>query len=143
MSCRVNQGTLVVIDCRVPDLETLSCSLGADARAVTSNILLPFAQTAAVVESADKPPAALHLVAHGAPGVLYLGNETLTADNIAGHAEDLARIGRGMAPEGVIALTACEVADGPEGQALLDALAAATGCRVTGTKGLVLSLIHI
>ncbi len=42
-----------------------------------------------------------------------------------------------MAKDGMIALTACHVADGREGQALLAALAEATGCRVTGTKGLV------
>ena len=118
MKCPAVADCLVVIDHNVPEAATL-----VENGVVVTGGGMPIAQIAAAVETAGTPPAELHVVAHGEPGVLHLGGERLTAASIADQANDLARIGRAMAPGGVIALTACEVADGPEGRALLDALA--------------------
>ena len=89
------------------------------------------------LEASRQPVLALHLVAHGASGALHLSNEVLTAKSLERHADALLRIGAALGSGGVIALTACQVADSDEGQALLAALEVATGCRVTGTMGLV------
>jgi Ca2+-binding RTX toxin-like protein len=93
----------------------------------------------ALVQIADALTAAghlfdeVHIVAHGRPGTLYLDGDALCAETLGGHADSFTRIADGMTADGVIALTACQIADGAAGQELLAALSAATGRRVTGT----------
>lgn len=106
--------------------ETALCLLSPDQPAL--------AQIADALAAAGHLFDELHIVAHGRPGALLLDGEALSVQTLAGLTGSLARIADHMTPDGVIALTACSVAEGAAGQELLAALSAATGRSVTGTE---------
>lgn len=76
---------------------------------------------------------ALHFVAHGSSGALYLGRSVVDAAALAAQAEDLAAIGRQLAPGGDILLYGCDVAAGSLGAAFLAAFGALTGADVAAS----------
>ncbi|MBU2091903.1 MAG: DUF4347 domain-containing protein [Alphaproteobacteria bacterium] len=127
--------TQIFVDSRVSQIETLTQHLpqgallsriGAEQDALSSIA----AQLSGEIET-------LLLVAHGAPGALYLGDTPLTLETLETHAEALAAIGAAMAPGGLISLYGCRVGAGAEGEAFLDRLEALTGRAVAATDRLV------
>ncbi|MCH2393062.1 DUF4347 domain-containing protein [Oceanibaculum sp.] len=129
--------SLIFVDSRVPQIETLLRHLPHGA--LVSRI---GAQEDALSHIAARLSGAaditdLLLVAHGAPGTLYLGATPLTADLLDARADTLATIGAALAPDGLISLYGCRVAAGAEGDALLDRLEALTGRTVAATDSLV------
>lgn len=89
---------------------------------------------AAALEAAPVRVDALHIVAHGRTGELLLGETPLTLSSLPSHAATLARIGAALSAQGIVALTACDVASGTTGAALVEALSQAMGRRVVGTS---------
>ncbi|WP_435536790.1 DUF4347 domain-containing protein, partial [Azospirillum sp. ST 5-10] len=83
---------------------------GADAHPVLASVLA-------------ERPAAIHLLAHGAPGELRLGAHPITADSLADRAW-------AEAPGSEILIHACDVGAGAAGRRFVERLAAATGTRV-------------
>lgn len=81
--------------------------------------------------------AAIHLIAHGEPGVLLLGRTRLTVRSIAMGHDALAAIGSALGPHGDLLVYGCHVATGALGRAWLDALSGATGARVAAADSLV------
>ncbi len=69
--------------------------------------------------------AAIDIISHGAVDEVRLGTDVLNTDNLSQHADDLAAIGKALAPTGQIDLYGCDVAAGGDG--FLDALKGATG----------------
>jgi len=69
----------------------------------------------------------VEIVAHGNSGDLWLGNTYLSADNVAGRADVLARIGNDMNVGGDILIYACNTAAGDKGVSFVDSLAQYTG----------------
>ena len=132
-----NRGLLVVIDSSVPNQDLLASGVHPSAQIACLAQRAGLGEVAQVLSRTQGPARELHLVAHGVPGVLHLGGETWTAKTVRARAGEWAAIGKALGPDGVIALTACYVVFGDEGRSLLSALAEATGCRVTGTEGLV------
>lgn len=57
----------------------------------------------------------IHIVSHGGPGRLYLGNMTLTVEELAERQQDLATWSKALGPQGDILLYGCDVAQGVEG----------------------------
>ncbi len=57
----------------------------------------------------------IHIVSHGGSGRLFLGNVTLTAEDIPARSGELALWSRALVPEGDVFLYGCEVAKGLEG----------------------------
>ena len=107
----------VLLDARGDALSQIEAALAAHARA------------GAVIE-------AIHLVAHGAPGVVHIGAQGLTGAVIAARAQSLARIGAALAG-GEILLWSCEAARGVVGGRFVAALEAATGASVAASAGLI------
>lgn len=66
---------------------------------------------------------AVHVVSHGAEGMLALGKTILTSDNLDAHASSLAIIGSALANEGDLLLYGCDIAHGETGSAFVDAIA--------------------
>ncbi|OSP54243.1 DUF4347 domain-containing protein [Pseudoruegeria sp. SK021] len=129
---------LVVLDANVPQAATLTQGLASGHTVLQlSTGTCPLDAIAAALETADTPYAAVHIVAHGQPGALFLGMTALTTASLPGQADVLARIGAALAPNATVALTACEVAAGPEGIALIAALSDAVNRTVVGTDGIV------
>jgi large repetitive protein len=84
---------------------------------------------------------AVHIISHGTPGQLQLGNAVLNGTTLAGeHADELAVIRAALSEEADLLLYGCEVSSTPEGESFVAALANATGADVlasddnTGTE---------
>ncbi|WP_298191005.1 DUF4347 domain-containing protein [Novosphingobium sp.] len=118
--------SITVIDPRVGDIAAVVASLPAGETVYVLDAGQDgIAQIAALLAGQDGI-AALHIVGHGSAGALTLGSGTLDAAALAAHADDLAAIGRHLAPGGDILLYGCNVAAGTAGQAFIDALGALT-----------------
>jgi Ca2+-binding RTX toxin-like protein len=118
--------SITVIDPRVGDIAAVVASLPAgEAVYVLDAGQDGIAQIAAILAGEDGI-AALHIVGHGSAGALTLGSGTLDTAGLTAHADDLAAIGRHLAPGGDILLYGCNVAAGAAGQAFIDALGALT-----------------
>ncbi|MEZ5702621.1 MAG: DUF4347 domain-containing protein [Burkholderiaceae bacterium] len=76
---------------------------------------------------------AIHLISHGDAGVLDLGSLSLSSSNLADHSDALAALGSTLSPDGDFLLYGCDVAQGEEGVAFVDALAVATGADVAAS----------
>ncbi|TAK60156.1 DUF4347 domain-containing protein, partial [Methylobacter sp.] len=69
---------------------------------------------------------AIHIVSHGSEASVGLGSLTLTAQNLSDHAADLAAIGHALNQNADILLYGCNVAQGSDGEAFIEALTQAT-----------------
>ena len=78
--------------------------------------------------------AAVHIVSHGIESSVELGNVWLNSQNLAAHADTLARIGAGMSPGGDLLFYGCNVGAGADGVAFLTQLSQATGADVAASK---------
>jgi hypothetical protein len=79
---------------------------------------------------------AIHIVSHGSPGRLSLGNTTVSSASLLSHGPALRAIGQSLAPDGDLLIYGCQVAAGREGRAFLAALAALTGAHVAASEHL-------
>ncbi|WP_139165788.1 DUF4347 domain-containing protein, partial [Chromobacterium amazonense] len=76
---------------------------------------------------------AIHIISHGQENDLQLGTTELTTANVASHQAELAVIGQALRPGGDILLYGCDVAEGSDGAALVNAIARESG-RVTAAS---------
>ncbi|MFC3686650.1 DUF4347 domain-containing protein, partial [Hydrogenophaga luteola] len=78
---------------------------------------------------------AIHIISHGTPGRLELGNSALDTTSITGiHADELAIIRASLAEEADILLYGCDVSSSADGVAFVEALADATGADVAASS---------
>ncbi|MBX9751230.1 MAG: DUF4347 domain-containing protein, partial [Roseococcus sp.] len=121
---------LAVFDPAVPDLALLLLGLREGVQAIILDPRHePLAQIAAA--AAERPGlAALHIIAHGAPGEIRLGGQAVTAATLAAAGPTLQGLGGALAANGHIALWSCETGAGPEGATFREALARQTGAAV-------------
>ncbi|WP_224981934.1 Ig-like domain-containing protein [Geomonas agri] len=77
--------------------------------------------------------SAIHIVGHGSSGDITLGSTELTTDSLSAHAADLASWGSHLDKGGDILIYGCNVAQGPQGQALVQGLAKVTGADVAAS----------
>ncbi len=76
----------------------------------------------------------IHIISHGKPGQLQLGDHKYDARNLrekAGSA--LAAIGGSLAPDGDILFYGCDIAGGPNGGAFIDEIAELTGADIAAS----------
>jgi hypothetical protein len=79
---------------------------------------------------------ALHILSHGDKGTILLGTDVLNADTLATYNDALASIGQALSDQGDILLYGCEVGEGGDGQAFVDALATVTGADIAASDDL-------
>lgn len=116
---------VIVIDAGIADWKTLVAGLSPD----IAVILLPaggnaLAALALALEDYGQLDA-LHLVTHGSPGQLRLGQLRLNTDNLPEQHEALAEIASHLGPHADVLLYGCSVADGMEGKVFVNALSVA------------------
>jgi fimbrial isopeptide formation D2 family protein/uncharacterized repeat protein (TIGR01451 family) len=125
---------LFVIDPSVSDLDTLRAGLREGAEIV---VLDPaedgLAQIAAAVAERAGSISALHVISHGAAGQITLGSRTIDAAALSQYQGALTQIGAGLTVDADILLYGCDVGDGWQGMAFLQAIAAATGADVAAS----------
>ncbi|MBL8385558.1 MAG: FG-GAP repeat protein, partial [Burkholderiales bacterium] len=131
----VSPRSMLFIDARVDDADTLLRDLPAHTGATRlrpdEDGLLQIAHALAGVRDL----ASLHLVAHGADGMLQLGAGTLDAAALEAHADTLAAIGASLAAGGDLLLYGCDVAASAAGRAFVERLAEHTGANVAAATG--------
>ncbi len=126
---------LVVVAPGVADAEALLDGLVAGAQGARLEPGGGIAALAALV--ADIRPSALHVVAHGRPGLLRLGDQTLSLATLDRHRPALAAIGAVLGAGATLHLWACGVGAGPRGHRFIRALARATGLGVAAASAAV------
>ncbi len=113
-------GMLVVIDSRVESYGMLVSGVLPGAKVV---ILESGEDGVRQVSRAifDYPVSSLHIVCHGSPGSMQLGNTRLSLGNLAAYRAELERWGEAIGSGGIL-LYGCEVAAGDIGAAFVERL---------------------
>ncbi len=127
---------ILFIDSRVAGYEALIASLDAKTR---WHVLDAQQDGMAQIErllTDESELDTIHIISHGAPGTLHLGSTVLTSGNLSEHAQQLQSIGSRLTVTGDILLYGCDVAQGEEGQAFVNALADLTGADVAASDDL-------
>jgi hypothetical protein len=124
---------IVFIDGTVPDIETLLAGLAPGIEAVMLDPTRDGLAQMAAHLAGRTDLEAVHVVSHGRPGALSLGTATLSAESLAARADDLAALGAALGEDGDLRLYGCDVGQGAEGRAFVEALAEATGADVAAS----------
>ena len=128
-----NATEVIVIDAGISDAAKLADDVRPGIRVMMLNPKTDeLAQLASALQN-QHGLSAIHVVSHGAPGVLQLGTQTLGNADLAAHRQEWSAIGRSLRPGGEILLYGCSIAKGPEGQNMVHALAALTGVNVAAS----------
>lgn len=121
-------GMLLVVDHNVDDIPTLVDGVLAGAK-----VLVLDSETDSIEQITHALTKetfnSLHIVSHGAPGVLYLGNNPLTIDNLNHYSYLLQEWG---VPE--ILLYGCNVAAGDAGSEFIEQLHQLTGAEIAASR---------
>src|SRR5580658_4992079 len=130
---------VVFIDGDVPDAQLLAAGVAPGVRAVVLNPNQNGVQQIAawLTSHGVQNLAGIDIVAHGADGLLALGNSPLDSATIGQYQSELATIGAALQPGGAIQLYGCDVAQDAAGDAFLQRLSQATGANVAASSGLV------
>src|SRR5216683_3143642 len=126
---------ILFIDPAVSNIETILAGLRAGVDAVLLESGRPAAQQMAGALACRRDLAAIHVIAHGAPGRVNFSAGRWSADTLASAADDLAAIGKALRPSGNLRLWSCYVGAGSEGASLVENLAQATGADVAAASG--------
>jgi len=119
--------SVVFIDSRVKDFDSLLKGVAPGTQVVELQAGKDGLQQIADYLDTHRGVSTVEIVAHGNSGDLWLGNTYLSADNVAGRADVLARIGNDMNVGGDILIYACNTAAGDKGVSFVDSLAQYTG----------------
>lgn len=80
----------VIIDSQIDDLATLMSFAKQDHQVfLLDKVVDGVEQITQLLQLSESAPDAIHLISHGTPGTLYLGNSELSLSNLADYAEQL------------------------------------------------------
>jgi hypothetical protein len=127
---------IAFVNADLPDLQNLLADLRPDIEVV---LLDPAADGVAQLAQAlagRSDVAAIHLLGHGAEGLLQLGDTRLDADYLQAHGAELAAIGAALTADGDILVYGCATGAGSAGAAFVQTLADLTGADVAASDNL-------
>ena len=75
----------------------------------------------------------LHIISHGEPGTIQLGNTTLSENNVAGYAGQIASWQSAFSSDADILIYGCDLAGTQSGEHFVDSLSALTGADVAAS----------
>jgi Domain of unknown function (DUF4347) len=128
---------VLFVDPGVPDLATVFSGLRPGVEAI---LLTPDRSPAAQMADAlagRRDLAAVHVIAHGAPGVVAFTAGAWSLDTLCRDAAQLAAIGHALSADGEVRLWCCDTAQGDAGETFLEALSNTVGVDVCGAAGRV------
>lgn len=126
---------VAIVDTSLAGYKTLEAGVQAGVGIIefdgSKDGLAQIAQWAATQSDYD----AIHILSHGAQGVVDLGTMHLSASALssARTQQDLAQLGKALTSDGDLLFYGCDVGAGAQGTALLDGLARATGADVAAS----------
>ncbi|HYK57011.1 MAG TPA: DUF4347 domain-containing protein, partial [Flavisolibacter sp.] len=133
---------IVFITADVADQEALTRDIGKDIMVYRLSDKQSVIQQISEILRTYQELEAVHLISHGSPGALHLGNEKLDMSNLPEYADALRQWGRSLRVGGSFLLYGCEVANGRAGVSFIRKMAADLGAPVaasvdlTGAPGL-------
>src|SRR5215469_8540018 len=136
-SARTRAREILFVDPRVSDITTLLSRLRPEVEAILLDPARPAARQMATALAEERELAAIHIIAHGAPGRVDFTAGGWSAATLAEDADDLAAIGRALAASGDLRLWSCHTAAGPAGPVFVAELAQASGASVAAATRLV------
>lgn len=128
--------SVLFVDSKVKDYETLLASLGSDVEVYLLN-----ADEDGVLQMADILKGrtgldSIQIISHGSSGALALGSGFLNNDNVLFYANTLGQIGSTLSATGDILLYGCDVAAGDLGLSFINQLSAMTDADVAASDNL-------
>jgi len=133
LSAATNPATstaICFIDASLPDLAALLAGLPQGAQTHLIPEQRDGLQYMAEVVAGCRGIETLHLICHGAPGRLFLGNVAVGLDSLPSYASELLNLSDAMAEDGQWLIYGCEVAAGGEGRRFVEGLRLMTGLQV-------------
>ncbi|MBD2342343.1 cadherin-like domain-containing protein [Calothrix sp. FACHB-156] len=124
---------LVFIDSAIQDIQTLIEGVVADAQVV---VLHPEVDgVMQITQTLQNQPevGTIHLVAHGSPGCLCLGNAQLSLKTLESYAPELRTWREAMSQQGQMLLYGCHVAAGEMGAEFVQKLHQLTGVKIAAS----------
>ena len=120
---------IVFIDAQVPDAQVLAQGAKPGVEVVMLDANGDGVKQIAdfLARHPDPNLTTIDIVAHGADGMIQLGNTILSSSNVGYYESQLAAIGNAMQPGGTIQIFGCDVAKDMTGDIFLAQLSAATG----------------
>lgn len=129
------KSSLVIVDPSLPDYETLVSQI-PDRENQTLVLLNPETDgldQITQILSRYRNLDAVHILSHGAEGVLQLGNGWLDSADLSGRADQVKTWRNALSPEADLLLYGCKAASGETGMAFAEALAELTGADVAAS----------
>jgi hypothetical protein len=133
----IDRTEIAFIDPNVSDIDTLIAGSRPDVDWVRLDGSEPAPRQIARALDGRNGLAAIHVIAHGAPGEVSFGAGTLSLDSIDEQAADLGALGTALGERGALMLWSCQTGQGERGSAFIKALARASGAKVAAATGLV------
>ena len=146
MTFKKTASSFVFIDASVENYQSLAQgALGANVYILdsTSDGIAQITEILAAAQGAQAIANSIHIVSHGAPGYLYLGNTQLSLDTLDRYASDLRTWFAGTestAATPSLLLYGCNLAVGDAGVELVDRLHQITGAEIAASNTLTGSL---
>jgi hypothetical protein len=128
---------IAFIDPTISDLECFVSNLRPEIEAVVLGCSgAALTQIAAALEERADIDV-VHIVAHGRVGEIQFASGSVTVDTLGRYATALTSVGSTLVANGRLLLWSCYTAQNTEGKIFVEALARATGARVSSAIGLV------
>ncbi len=128
---------VVFVDSNVTDYQSLVAGLPSGTQYVVLNQKTDGLEQIALYLEAHPGIEAVHLVSHGSEAQVQVGGILLDTADLSKYGAELARIGAEMSPGGQLLLYGCDVAEGGDGHALVQQIAALSHLNVAAATGLV------
>jgi Ca2+-binding RTX toxin-like protein len=110
---QISQKAIAFIDAAVPDCQTLIDGVTPETEVIKlesdRNGIEQITEVLALHSNIDS----IHIISHGAPGSLQLGNGCLSADNLSDYSQQLQQWQNAFTPGADILIYGCNVASGP------------------------------
>ncbi|MHC8384393.1 Ig-like domain-containing protein [Pseudomonas sp. LB3P14] len=126
--------SVVFVDSRVKDADSLLKGVAPGTQVVQLDATKDGLQQISDYLDTHQGISSVQIIAHGNAGDLWLGNNYLSADNVAARSAVLAEIGKDMNVGGDIMIYGCYTAEGERGLSFVDSLAQLTGRDVAASS---------
>ncbi len=125
---------IVFIDSKVQDIDRIVSSIDPSAEIVFLSGKDTIAQISDYLAQYDGDVDAIHFITHGAQGMVRIGDQDVNLDYLTANRSTFADWGKALSNHGDIMFYGCNIANGAEGQALVNAIAVITGADVAATS---------
>ncbi len=125
--------SLFFVDSRVHNIEHLTSQFSSDTTVIILDPERDGIKQILEILQEYSGLTSIHIISHGGPGSIAVGNTVLDTATLDSYADDLRFIGSGLEEGGDILLYGCNVGVGTEGQEFVERLSDLTGADVAAS----------